>query len=200
MLTPRLLALAPLVTATLLLGGCSLPLAEPEAGASERSGDPSVDSASAPADLPYPNPDDAVYDAHAVVADYLRVHDMIRQDGGRGIDRLRPFVSDEVYSAAVLGSERWQREGLSQRGDRELRSSVLGSVAQSDGVVAIETHHCISGIHAEVVTGQGDVVVDVDNPPALVITAVVTIDRDGRSSVYSIKELDRADRCKDLEQ
>lgn len=196
MLTPRLLALAPLLATALLLGGCSFLPADRAETPSAPAATPAPASTAVPEDdVTYLDQREALLAAEEVMVDYLQTSDAIRQDGGRGVERLRPLVSDELYAATVAEAESWQQEGLRQNGNRILKGSKLNLSAQFDGYLDVDSNHCISAGDTQFVNAAGDVVEDFDDPSSVIVNAVVSFDRDRNGMVQSLQQVTTVDTC-----
>lgn len=200
MTAPRLLLLAPLVAATLVLGGCSLLPIVSAASTSTPTAAPAPAGSVLPEDeASSPDSIDALLAAEEVMVEYLRISDAIRHDGGQGVDRLRPLVSDELYAATVAEAEHWQQQGFRQRGNRVLRSSTITLTMQFAGLVDIESSHCISGSDVDIVNAAGEVVGEFETPSSVLVNAIVSFDREGNGMVYALDVVDKVEACDDVE-
>lgn len=146
-------------------------------------------------DVTYLDQHEALLVAERVIIDYLTMSDTIRHDGGEGVERLRPLLSDELYAGNAAEATEWQLQGIRQIGSRTLEGSKLNLVAQLDGTIDIDSNHCIGIGEITFVNTAGDVVEEFTDPPAVIVGAVVHVDRDGSSTLQWLEHVAMVDAC-----
>lgn len=196
MLTPRPLALAPLLATALLLGGCSLLPADRAATPSAPAAAPAPEGTVLPEDeVTYLNQEEALLAATIVITDYLLRSDAIRHDGGEGVEQLRPLVSDELYAATVTEATEWQHQGLRQTGNRVLEASKLNFTAQFGEDLSVDSKHCLWIGDIEFVSRSDEVVQNFIDPPAMIVRAAVSFDGDSTGKIESLEQVAMVDSC-----
>lgn len=196
MLTPRPLALVPLLATALLLGGCSLLPIDRAATPSAPAATPAPEGTVLPEDeVTYLNQEEALLAATIVMTDYLLRSDAIRHDGGEGVEQLRPLVSDALYAATVAEATEWQQQGLRQTGNRVLEGSKLNLTAQFGEDLSVDSNHCIWIGDVEFVNSAGDVVEAFIDPPAVIVRASVSFDGDSTGKIESLEQVAMVDAC-----
>jgi hypothetical protein len=116
----RMLPLAGLaLSAVLVLTGCVSPR-------------PLVMPTSVPTSTPvFASDEEALAAATAAYAEYLRVEDLIAQDGGAKPERLKDLVTAEWFKVELAAFSKFAKTGLRQVGESSFRNATFQSASAS---------------------------------------------------------------------
>ncbi|MBA8846855.1 hypothetical protein [Microcella alkalica] len=183
MTSPRLPLALLIAASAFALAGCS-----PEAAV------PSAPPA-AEAEPLFASDEEALAAAEAAYAEYLAVVNTVLQEGGTDPERIRPLVSNEVWTDDLQGAERWQQEGLISIGETRLEKSVLQQVISTESSTEVVTYNCLSNTGVDVLNEAGESVVSADRPTAYVIESVVSFTAPEDWTLEEYSEVEEVESC-----
>ncbi|GAA1703927.1 hypothetical protein GCM10009792_25050 [Microcella alkalica] len=181
--SPRLPLALLIAASAFALAGCS-----PEAAV------PSAPPA-AEAEPLFASDEEALAAAEAAYAEYLAVVNTVLQEGGTDPERIRPLVSNEVWTDDLQGAERWQQEGLISIGETRLEKSVLQQVISTESSTEVVTYNCLSNTGVDVLNEAGESVVSADRPTAYVIESVVSFTAPEDWTLEEYSEVEEVESC-----
>lgn len=163
MRSPSRLALAALLaTAVLLLSGCVPP--EPEVV-------PPPEPTSSPL---FASDEEALAAATDAYEAYLKMSDLIAQEGGKEPERLAPYVTEEWLEQSVDFFNSFADSGRHQEGSSKVRDSTLQQhYVETSGDTAVVVYLCVDYASVKLLDQANQDTLPADSPSILPIEATL---------------------------
>src|SRR5690606_2364545 len=117
--------------------------------------------------------------------EYLAVSDAVYADGGLNPERLRPYVSEELYELEISSAESFRSQGYTTEGNTVAYNPMLQRLHDDGEVAQISFYICWDISEVAMFDSSGTRLEDVDIPIPMEIQYQVT--RDGIGLNYQLE-------------